>query len=102
MQARGERGSQAERWLAFWTTRHIRRDWRCPLGGSPTVGIGGLATGGGIGRMSRRFGLTLDSIRSVDVVTADGKLVHASEIENPELFWAVRGGGGNFWGGDSV
>ena len=67
-----------------------------PLGGSPTVGIGGLATGGGIGRMSRRFGLTLDSIRSVDVVTADGKLVHASEIENPELFWAVRGGGGNF------
>src|SRR5262249_57319850 len=67
-----------------------------PLGGSATVGIGGLATGGGIGRLSRRFGLTLDSIRSVDLVTADRKLVRASEIENPDLFWAVRGGGGNF------
>jgi FAD/FMN-containing dehydrogenase len=67
-----------------------------PLGGSSTVGIGGLASGGGIGRLSRRFGLTLDSIRSVDVVTADGKLVHASEMDNPDLFWAVRGGGGNF------
>jgi len=67
-----------------------------PLGGAPTIGIGGLATGGGIGRLSRRFGLTLDSIRSVDVVTAGGKLVHASEMEDPDLFWAVRGGGGNF------
>jgi FAD/FMN-containing dehydrogenase len=67
-----------------------------PLGGSPTVGIGGLATGGGIGRLSRQFGLTLDSIRSVDVVTADGKLVRASEMEAPDLLWAVRGGGGNF------
>lgn len=67
-----------------------------PLGGNPTVGIGGLATGGGIGRLSRRFGLTLDSIRSVDVVTADGKLVRASQGENPDLLWAVRGGGGNF------
>ena len=67
-----------------------------PLGGQPTVGIGGLATGGGIGKLSRRFGLTLDSIRSVDVVSADGRLLHASASENPDLFWAVRGGGGNF------
>ena len=67
-----------------------------PLGGNPTVGIGGLASGGGIGRLSRRFGLTLDSIRSVDVVTAEGKLVRASEMENADLLWAVRGGGGNF------
>jgi FAD/FMN-containing dehydrogenase len=67
-----------------------------PLGDSNTVGIGGLATGGGFGRISRRFGLTLDAIRSVDVVTADGKLVHASDTENRDLFWAIRGGGGNF------
>jgi FAD/FMN-containing dehydrogenase len=67
-----------------------------PLGGSPTVGIGGLASGGGIGRLSRRFGLTLDSIRSLDVVTADGKLARASEMENADLLWAIRGGGGNF------
>jgi FAD/FMN-containing dehydrogenase len=67
-----------------------------PLGDKSTVGIGGLATGGGFGLVSRRFGLTLDAIRSVDVVTARGKLVHASDSENPDLFWAVRGGGGNF------
>ena len=67
-----------------------------PLGGMPTVGVGGLATGGGIGRLSRRFGLTLDCIRSVDLVTAAGRLVHASVDEEPDLFWAVRGGGGNF------
>jgi FAD/FMN-containing dehydrogenase len=67
-----------------------------PVGDRNTVGIGGLATGGGLGPISRRFGLTLDAIRSVDVVTADGKLVHASETDAPDLFWAVRGGGGNF------
>ena len=67
-----------------------------PMGDRATVGIGGLATGGGFGRISRRFGLTLDAIRSVDIVTADGNLVHASDTDNPDLFWAVRGGGGNF------
>lgn len=67
-----------------------------PLGGSATVGIGGLATGGGFGRLSRQFGLTLDSIRSVEIATAQGKLLRASEAENPDLFWGVRGGGGNF------
>jgi FAD/FMN-containing dehydrogenase len=67
-----------------------------PMGDRNTVGIGGLATGGGFGRISRRFGLTLDAIRSVDIVTADGNLVHASDTDNPDLFWAVRGGGGNF------
>jgi FAD/FMN-containing dehydrogenase len=66
------------------------------MGDTNTVGVGGLATGGGFGRISRRFGLTLDAIRSVDIVTSDGKLVHASETDNPDLFWAVRGGGGNF------
>ncbi len=67
-----------------------------PLGDASTVGIGGLATGGGFGRVSRKFGLTLDTIRSVDLVSADGKLHHADSAENSDLFWAVRGGGGNF------
>ena len=60
------------------------------------TGVGGLTTAGGFGRVGRRFGLALDNLRSVDVVTADGQLRHASDDENPDLFWAVRGGGGNF------
>jgi FAD/FMN-containing dehydrogenase len=60
------------------------------------TGVGGLTTAGGFGRVGRRFGLALDNVLGVDVVTADGNLVHASADENPDLFWAVRGGGGNF------
>ncbi|MFV0251866.1 MAG: LLM class flavin-dependent oxidoreductase [Beutenbergiaceae bacterium] len=59
------------------------------------VGVGGLATAGGIGWMAREHGLTIDHLRSVDVVTAAGDLVHASAAENPDLFWAVRGAGAN-------
>jgi FAD/FMN-containing dehydrogenase len=72
------------------------RGWAVPLGGASTVGIGGQATGGGFGKLARRFGLTLDAIRAVDMVSADGQIRRASERENPDLFWAVRGGGGNF------
>lgn len=67
-----------------------------PLGGDPTVGIGGLALGGGIGKLGRTHGLTLDCVRAIDVICADGRLRRASAGEHPDLFWAMRGGGGNF------
>jgi len=60
------------------------------------TGVGGLTLGGGFGRVARRFGLALDNVKSVDIVTADGQLRHASAEENPDLYWAVRGGGGNY------
>lgn len=65
-------------------------------GDSGGVGVGGLATTGGIGWLVRERGLAIDYLRSVDVVTADGELVHASAEENSDLFWAVRGAGANF------
>ena len=60
------------------------------------TGAGGLTLGGGFGRVARRFGLACDQLSSVDIVTADGQLREVSATENPDLFWAIRGGGGNF------
>jgi FAD binding domain/Berberine and berberine like len=68
----------------------------CPVGVVGHTGVAGLTLGGGMGRLQRRFGLTIDNLQSVELVTADGQLVRAGEEENTDLFWGIRGAGANF------
>jgi FAD/FMN-containing dehydrogenase len=67
-----------------------------PVGINSTTGIAGLTLGGGFGWLSRKYGMTIDNLESAEVVTAAGEVVRASATEYPDLFWAIRGGGGNF------
>jgi len=66
------------------------------FGDTGSVGVGGITTGGGVGYLVRKHGLTIDNLLAADVVSADGELLRADQDTNPDLFWAIRGGGGNF------
>ena len=87
-------GTGAE-WIDVATTLEAHR-LAISSGDTTSVGVGGLMLGGGIGWMVRKYGLALDSLVAVEVVTADGRVLRASAHEHADLYWAIRGGGGNF------
>ena len=79
-----------------YTTAAAAHGLATPFGDTGSVGIAGLTLGGGIGFLVRKYGLAIDNLVAVEIVTADGRIITASDDENADLFWAVRGGGGNF------
>ena len=81
----------APRW-GILITKLSRLAWSAPAGVVSETGIAGLALGGGFGWVRGKYGMSVDNILSVDIVTADGELRHTNASENPDLFWAVRGG----------
>src|SRR5579863_2691868 len=83
-------------WVAHVDAATQKEGLATTLGQISNTGVGGLTLGGGFGWLSRRFGLACDNLVSAELVTADGKLRRVSEKDEPDLFWAIRGGGGNF------
>ena len=79
-----------------FTTAAAQHGLAVGFGDTGSVGIGGITLGGGVGYLVRKYGLTIDSLLAAEVVTADGQVRHVDEQTHPDLFWAIRGGGGNF------
>ena len=78
------------------TTALAKHGLAVGFGDTGSVGIGGITLGGGVGYLVRKYGLTIDSLLAAEVITADGQLLHVDSENHPDLFWAIRGGGGNF------
>jgi FAD/FMN-containing dehydrogenase len=93
-----ERTSWAEPGLMAgeYTTATAAHGLATGLGDTGSVGLGGITLGGGVGYLVRKYGLTIDSLLAAEVVTADGQILNVNEKNHPDLFWAIRGGGGNF------
>ena len=79
-----------------FTTAVAKHGLAVGFGDTGSVGLGGITLGGGVGYLVRKYGLTIDSLLAAEVVTADGQLLHVDDKSHPDLFWAIRGGGGNF------